>query len=130
MVWQSITEQIFYILQLIKNLLKIKKKVIIINIKTIHLFSGWSIFHTSAAICTTYYTIKALGRGTKSVAATFIFNMGYLMTGYYLTTTENYDIKWTMPQCVLTLRLIGLAFDLSDGSQQEVNIWNLIAMNT
>lgn len=47
--------------------------------------------------------------------------MGYLMTGYYLTSTENYDIKWTMPHCVLTLRLIGLAFDLSDGTQPEVS---------
>lgn len=41
--------------------------------------------------------------------------MGYLLIGYYYTTSEVYDIKWTMPHCVLVLRLIGLAFDISDG---------------
>lgn len=29
------------------------------------------------------------------------------MSGYYYTATDNYDIKWTMPHCVLTLKLIG-----------------------
>lgn len=29
------------------------------------------------------------------------------MAGYYFTATEHYDIKWTMPHCVLTLKLIG-----------------------
>ncbi|PSN32117.1 Lysophospholipid acyltransferase 5 [Blattella germanica] len=38
---------------------------------------------------------------------------------YYMTGTETYDIKWSMPQCVLTLRLIGLAFDLFDGAKKE-----------
>jgi len=38
-----------------------------------------------------------------------------------MTGTETYDIKWSMPQCVLTLRLIGLAFDLFDGKKLEVS---------
>lgn len=45
----------------------------------------------------------------------FFFN-----TGYYTTSTQDYDIKWTMPQCVLTLRLIGLAFNLWDGNKHDV----------
>jgi len=28
--------------------------------------------------------------------------------GYYYTATDEYDIKWTMPHCVLTLKLIGM----------------------
>ncbi len=38
----------------------------------------------------------------------------YLLMGYYYTATEEYDIKWTMPHCVLTLKLIGMipAFNL------------------
>jgi lysophospholipid acyltransferase 5 len=44
-----------------------------------------------------------------------------LISGYYMTGTETYDIKWSMPQCVLTLRLIGLAFDLFDGKKLEVS---------
>lgn len=35
------------------------------------------------------------------------FFQTYLMAGYYFTATEHYDIKWTMPHCVLTLKLIG-----------------------
>lgn len=47
------------------------------------------------------------------------------MIGYYVTGTESYDIVWTMPHCILVLRLSGLAFDLYDGSLPEViNIYN------
>lgn len=52
---------------------------------------------------------------------TFGFIILFEFLGYYMTATDDYDIKWTMPQCVLTLRLIGLAFDLWDGSQPEVS---------
>lgn len=38
--------------------------------------------------------------------------------GYWFTGTETYDIKWSMPHCVLTLRLIGLAFDVFDGHRK------------
>jgi lysophospholipid acyltransferase 5 len=38
--------------------------------------------------------------------------------GYWFTGTETYDIKWSMPHCVLTLRLIGLAFDVYDGHKK------------
>jgi lysophospholipid acyltransferase 5 len=34
--------------------------------------------------------------------------------GYYKTSTENYDIKWTMAHCVMVLHLIGLTFDVAD----------------
>lgn len=46
----------------------------------------------------------------------------FIFIGYYATSTEDYDIKWTMPHCVLTLKLIGLAFDLCDGKKKEVII--------
>ncbi|MPC23168.1 Lysophospholipid acyltransferase 5 [Portunus trituberculatus] len=39
-----------------------------------------------------------------------LFNYGYYMTG-----TDTYDIKWSMPHCVLTLRLIALTYDVYDG---------------
>ncbi|KAH7986506.1 hypothetical protein HPB52_024905 [Rhipicephalus sanguineus] len=32
--------------------------------------------------------------------------MGYLVLGYYHTATKDYDITWTMPHCILSLRLI------------------------
>lgn len=44
----------------------------------------------------------------------WVINFTYLCVGYYLTETTDYDILWTMPQCVLCLRLIGLTFDIYD----------------
>ena len=35
--------------------------------------------------------------------------------------TDSYTIKWTTPQCVLTLRLIGLVFDVYDGQRKQVS---------
>uniref|UniRef100_A0A8B9GZM0 Lysophospholipid acyltransferase 5 n=1 Tax=Astyanax mexicanus TaxID=7994 RepID=A0A8B9GZM0_ASTMX len=57
----------------------------------------------------------------------------YLLTGYYYTATDEYDIKWTMPHCVLTLKLIGLAFDYYDGGKETViNVifWQKYDVNT
>ncbi|XP_015604805.1 lysophospholipid acyltransferase 5 [Cephus cinctus] len=79
----------------------------------------WNVVHSAAALCVTYLTLKIFGSTVISVTITFIFNMAYLLIGYYMTSTNDYDIKWTMPQCVLTLRLIGLAFDLMDGQKPE-----------
>jgi hypothetical protein len=36
--------------------------------------------------------------------------------------TDNYDICWTLPQCVLCLRLIGLSFDVSDGALPDKDL--------
>ncbi len=37
-----------------------------------------------------------------------------MLYGYVRINTTEYVINWTMPFCVLVLRVIGLAFDLSD----------------
>lgn len=31
-----------------------------------------------------------------------------MILGYYYSGTDEYDINWTVPQCVLVLRLIGM----------------------
>lgn len=80
---------------------------------------AWSIFHPITAICTTYVIIAIFGKTKLCVITSFIFNMTYLLLGYYTTSTDDYDIKWTMPQCVLTLRLIGLCFNVWDGSKPD-----------
>ena len=48
-----------------------------------------------------------VGGTLASVVISFLFNMGYLLIGYWYTESEGYDICWTMPHCVLCLRLIG-----------------------
>jgi len=39
------------------------------------------------------------------------------LLAYLWYSTEEYDLNWTTPQCVLTLRLIGLSFDYFDGGR-------------
>ncbi|XP_054267493.1 lysophospholipid acyltransferase 5-like isoform X1 [Macrosteles quadrilineatus] len=78
---------------------------------------GWDIFHTFATIVCVYIVLRLIGGTLFSAVLILIFTMAYLLIGYYVTSTETYDIKWTMPQCVLTLRLTGLAFDLYDGAR-------------
>lgn len=77
---------------------------------------GWLVYHSLTAIIVSYAFIT-LFNGTTLVALSFLFHMTYLLIGYYTTATETYDITWTMPHCVLTLRLIGLAFDIADGQR-------------
>jgi len=86
------------------------------------LLAGWWVIggdvkHSLYAIMTTYLILVAAGGTFTSVVVSFVFNFGYLLVGYYFTESEGYDICWTMPHCVLVLRLIGLTFDCYDGEK-------------
>lgn len=75
-------------------------------------------YHSLSAVLVSYALIFFLN-GQVLVVTTLLFQMTYLMYGYYTTATETYDITWTMPHCVLTLKLIGVAFDIADGQRPE-----------
>lgn len=77
---------------------------------------GYYVYHSLVAVAVTYILTLFLN-GTLLTTTSLIFHMTYLLVGYYYTSTETYDITWTMPHCVLTLRLIGLAFDIADGQR-------------
>ena len=88
------------------------------------MLAGWfvigsDISHSLYAIMTTYIILQVAGGTLTSVIISFIFNFGYLLVGYYFTESEGYDICWTMPHCVLSLRLIGLTFDCYDGDRAK-----------
>lgn len=83
---------------------------------------GWTMGHSLTALCATYLILKYIGATGISIILTMIFNMSYLMWGYWTTSTESYDIMWTMPQCVLVLRLIGLSMNYYDGKQNETKL--------
>lgn len=53
-------------------------------------------------------------RHVQHVIEIMSWNVFFFHTGYYKTSTENYDICWTMCHCVMVLHLIGLTFDVSD----------------
>lgn len=75
---------------------------------------GFDIYHSILAIVATFILIRVLGPSRNLRLASFAYHMGHLLFGYVLTGTDTYDIKWTMPHCVLVLRLIGLTFDVCD----------------
>lgn len=78
---------------------------------------GLAVYHSLLNILVVYAVLKLAGGTRASVAFSFIFCMGYLVLGYYHTATKDYDITWTMPHCILSLRLIGLVFDVYDGTK-------------
>jgi len=86
-----------------------------------HWVIGPSVTHAIYAIIFTYLLLVIAGGSFLSVVVSFVFHMTYLLTGYWYTAGEDYDISWTMPQCVLCLRLIGLTVDVYDGFQQKLN---------
>ena len=59
----------------------------------------------------TWATVKVFRGSFASTVAMYIFHMTYLGIGYLYTQSVDYDINWTMPGCVLCLRMIGLAAD-------------------
>lgn len=80
---------------------------------------GLTLYHNAIPIFVMYLTTLVFGPGKINAIVSFFFNMIYLLVGYTLTESENYDITWTMPHCVLTLKLIALGFDLWDGEKMK-----------
>ncbi|XP_055531137.1 lysophospholipid acyltransferase 5 [Wyeomyia smithii] len=80
---------------------------------------GFDLYHSALAVAVTYLLNVFFATSSLLVPLSFCYHMGYLLVGYYFTTSDTYDIKWTMPHCVLVLRLIGLAFDISDSHEKE-----------
>jgi len=82
---------------------------------------GDGVTHSLYTIFATYFVLLVLGGTIYSVVTSFLLNMTYLMAGYWYMAGDTYDISWTMPQCVLCLRLIGLTWDVYDGSRKKKN---------
>lgn len=82
---------------------------------------GLTLYHNLIPPLVLYFTNILLGPGPINCFITFFFNMIYLIAGYIYTESENYDITWTMPQCVSTLKLIALSYDIWDGMKVKQN---------
>ena len=75
--------------------------------------------HSLATVLVTWVLLAVVPRPWVGTAS-FLFNMGYLVVIYVKRASESgYDIDMTMPQCVLAMRLAGLAYDYSDGALPE-----------
>jgi len=91
---------------------------------------GEGVTHSLYSILATYIILLVMGGSAYSVVLSLVINMSYLMAGYWYMAGETYDISWTMPQCVLCLRLIGLTWDVYDGARQRDNPGCLSAEQT
>lgn len=85
---------------------------------------GVHVYHSLINIIVIYILLKICGGTKLSVAAAFLYNITYLVLGYLCEDIAKgtYNISWTMPHCVLTLRLTAVAFDLYDGQKRPVPI--------
>nr|XP_043890442.1 lysophospholipid acyltransferase 5 isoform X1 [Solea senegalensis] len=81
-------------------------------------FAGPQLYHSAVCVLVQFLMLRLMGRTVTAVLSSFTFQMLYLLAGYYFTATEEYDIKWTMPHCVLMLKLVGLSFDFYDGGKE------------
>ncbi|XP_030370390.1 lysophospholipid acyltransferase 5 [Scaptodrosophila lebanonensis] len=77
---------------------------------------GFDTYHSLIGIWMTYLLVRLLrGAPRLLLIINFLFHMSYLLLGYYFTASNEYDILWTMPHCILVLRMIGFGFDVTDG---------------
>ncbi|KAG0276174.1 Lysophosphatidylcholine acyltransferase 3 [Linnemannia exigua] len=85
-----------------------------------YFFNSFDIIHPLTTcvgtwlICRIVALVAPKNRSLASSVA-FAFNFGYLLTAYKYAATEEYDICYTMQQCVQCLRMIGYGMDFMDG---------------
>jgi len=85
-----------------------------------HWVIGEGVTHSLYSILANYLILLTCGGSITSVLLSFLINITYLLAGYwYMNKGEDYDVSWTMPQCVLCLKLIGLTWDVYDGERQK-----------
>lgn len=63
------------------------------------------------------FLVLPWGLATK---VNFLYQLGYLVVGYYYNNmVTNYSINWTTSQAIITLKMIGIGFDLNDQRKRD-----------
>ncbi|VDN01859.1 unnamed protein product [Thelazia callipaeda] len=76
---------------------------------------GIAVFHSIISILLAYCIVTYFPGQKISVVLAHVAFLGHLLIGYNYSETDGYDINWTTPFCVMTLRFIGLVMDVYDG---------------
>jgi len=85
---------------------------------SLYLFNyGYEIYHSLLSIFFAYAITNFIPGTTASVALAHVCFLGHLLVGYWFAESSQYDITWTTPFCIMTLRFIGLVMDVYDGQQ-------------
>jgi len=74
------------------------------------------------SVLVTWVILKVSPSRQISLIIGGVGNLAYLLAGYWIYSTEGYDLDWTVQQCVLCLRLIGLCWDYYDGGKPEAEL--------
>jgi len=83
---------------------------------------GGDIIHPIITITVQWILMHGFGGTKMCIFFSFIVQMGYYLMGIYLQVKDengNYPFNWLSTQCVLCLRLIGIAFDYYDGRRSS-----------
>ncbi|KAF9580179.1 Lysophosphatidylcholine acyltransferase 3 [Lunasporangiospora selenospora] len=84
-------------------------------------FNSFDVIHPLTTCVGTWLICKVFGdwvapkNRTLASGIAFFFNFAYLLTSYKYAATDDYDICYTMQQCVQCLRMIGFGMDYMDG---------------
>ncbi|CAJ0604512.1 unnamed protein product [Cylicocyclus nassatus] len=78
--------------------------------------SGVDAVHGFIGVLMAYGIVRFLGGTRGSVVAAHVCFLGYLLVGYWYVESEAYDITWTTPYCIMTLRFTGLVMEIYDGA--------------
>ncbi|KAI6652572.1 Lysophospholipid acyltransferase 5 [Oopsacas minuta] len=80
---------------------------------------GNEVLHLVFDVVIVIFILKTIGGTFISLISTWIIVFGHLLYGYYNIITSNNvaRLDWTIPGCVLCLKLIGLISDLYDTVQ-------------
>ncbi|CAJ0587148.1 unnamed protein product, partial [Mesorhabditis spiculigera] len=86
----------------------------------LHVFNfGADTIHALIGTLVCWLLLQVAGGTPDSAWIAHVVFLGHLLWGYVISATEHYDITWTTPYCLMTLRYIGLIVDVADGAQKE-----------
>lgn len=115
-----------YPLMVVYNLALVRQPRIVKNLYFLatglaigHFNFGIQIGHTILTTVIVYILMSVVRNKTIAAWLVFIFATCYLLTAYWMLASKTYEFAWTIPQCVLTLRLIAVAWDVADGKRLE-----------
>lgn len=92
------------------------KRILHLLIGIIIGFLVWGVFclHHVASGLGFLFIFSVMKRSTAA-KVNFVYQMGYLLVGYYSNNmSSDYSINWTTSQAILTLKMIGLGFELNE----------------
>lgn len=100
-----------------------------------HLFLGLFVGYYVWDVTCLHHVMSAVGMyllfrllpWDVAARANFLFQLGYIMVGYWHNNMgEDYAINWTTTMAPVTLKMMGLGFDLNDGKDKGLKLPELM----